>query len=396
MFMPFYVRTSRLGDDIMINGHRYNYPRAGIFCELLNSNTPFPSPEYSRLMAFLKSIKESPSPLLEIAKIQSQIDALLLSPLLKALLLWQPANEAAQADSTNFSRVDYSGYERQLVTSSVPPMYDATQSAFLREHSPLRWRVFFSILANCSTENFSKEEVSTLLDCFDLYLTHFQGMSLYLQRLFLHLESYLSLTPSQEEELARIFTSPTFTLTSKAVFPDEKLHVQYSPTYVSKSLPELLAVEFYQYGLCRDKITQCKLCQKYFLISRKNSAYCPSPNLRFNGRTCSEAASLLSLISKTADYPMQPTFNTACKTYAKWCRDNDAWCRKHIKDSAQKKTIIDSLYQNYEEWKSCARHAQKAFSVGYITKEALIDALTLPDIVDRSPELAEWKLSHRK
>ena len=219
----------------------------------------------------------------------------------------------------------------------------------------------------------------------------------YLRRLHFHLSNYFSLTAYQEQELPQVFTSSSFSITKESIFPDKEHRVRYSSTYIVGELPALLSVEYQQYAITRTKIKLCKLCHKYFLPSRKNNIYCPNPNQRFNNQRCCDAASLLSLLNKTKEYPMQAEFAKACKAYAKWCREADVWCREHIIDSPkEKKDIIDAIYNTYKEWKHNARNAQVALSVGYITEDALLDALTIPSVFDRSPELAKWKRILRK
>lgn len=398
MLIPFYVRTSRLGEDIQIRDHRYSYSRAGIFCEFLNSSNPFSSDAYNALLRFLNRADISTSSIHEITQIKEYIDALPLSPLLKAILLWQPANEAAQEDAVRYAWADYSGYEKYLNDAILYPEYAEEQSNFLRHHSPLCWNEFVSVLSGSTSASFTKPQIEALLSCFSRYCHRLLDLFFYLRRLFLHLENYDSLSSLQTEDLLKVFTSQTFSEVENAAFFDEKKNVKYSPTYEAASLQELLAIEVQECGIARDKLIRCKQCQNFFLRSRKNSTYCSMPNPRFNGKSCSEAVSLFSLIRQTSELPMQALFTKSSKTYAKWCRENDIWCREklgHLPEE-EKKSIIDNMYVKYEDWKSFARFAQNSFAVGYITEDALLDALTIPSVFDRSPELAKWKRILRK
>ncbi len=398
MLKSFYMRASRLGEDILICDHRYSYPRAGIFCELLNSGGFFSSDSYNALVQFLNCANASTSPIHDISHIRDYIDALPLSPLLKTVLLWQPANEAAHVDSVRYAWADYSRYESDLSQDGIHPEYADEQRAFLYRHSHLRWREFASIISAPPSASFTKAEVDALGLCFSRYCRCLLDLLFYLRRLFLHLENYASLSILQTEDLLKVFTSQTFSEVENAAFFDEEKNVKYSPTYEAASLQELLAIEVQECGIARDKLIRCKQCQKFFLSSRKNSTYCSMPNPRFNGKSCSEAVSLFSLIRQTSELPMQALFNKSSKTYAKWCRENDIWCREklgHLPEE-EKKSIIDNMYVKYEDWKSFARFAQNSFAVDYITEDALLDALTLPSVFDRSPELAKWKRILRK
>lgn len=182
--------------------------------------------------------------------------------------------------------------------------------------------------------------------------------------------------------------------------PSDDEKGKYTQIYEILSFSELVRSELLLLEQIDRAVHRCQICGKYFVPYRNTANACQRKNPAYGGERCTVVFTNMEYRKKhpELDTAMGKLYMAQYKAYSKWANESTAFVLSNAKLVYDKKELgsakselTSEIAGRQDAWREKAKEALLQFCAGTISEEQCKSLITLPRIIDRSPEFAEFR-----